>query len=116
MKPEAQRIAIADACPQLFHRYSTWDYVSASHRVYLVRAGAGPEGEEIDPLNDLNAMHEVEKLLPLHDARISYTDKLASICVVSVTKNGVWWAITHATAAQRAEAFLRTIGKWEPTQ
>jgi hypothetical protein len=56
---------------------------------------------------DLNAMHEAEKLLlPDHYGMF------------------VWWLmemspkadfVTHATARQRAEAFLRTLGKWRET-
>lgn len=50
---------------------------------------------------DLNAMHETEKTLS-YSQRIQYMNKLLETpgCV-------------FATAAQRAEAFLKTIGKWE---
>jgi hypothetical protein len=53
--------------------------------------------------NDLNAMHEAEKTLnseQLHD----YYENLELV-------NG--WEYPSSTARQRAEAFLKTIGKWE---
>jgi hypothetical protein len=56
-----------------------------------------------DYCNDLNAMHEAEKTLnseQLHE----YYDKLELF-------NG--WEYPSSTARQRAEAFLKTIGKWE---
>jgi hypothetical protein len=51
---------------------------------------------------DLNAMHEAEKTLTIeqwHD----YVDFMPS----------QWECAVHATARQRAKAFLRTLGKWE---
>ena len=58
-----------------------------------------------DYLNDLNAMHEAEKVL---------TDKQA-ILYDSILDLISGWTF-HRTAAQRAEAFLRTIGKWEDSK
>jgi len=51
-----------------------------------------------DYCNDLNAMHEVEKTLTDHWDGFHFRNHIA---------NNV-----HATARQRAEAYLRTIGKW----
>ena len=51
---------------------------------------------------DLNAMHEAEKTMDeeqWHD----YVEHVG----------GRWEQAMHATARQRAEAFLRTLGKWE---
>lgn len=53
---------------------------------------------------DLNAMHEAEETLTEVDQWILYQCHLAE---------GQTKFIVHATAAQRAEAFLRTIGKWQ---
>jgi hypothetical protein len=56
-----------------------------------------------DYLNDLNAMHEAEKQMKLSDLtsyREMLFDWLKSDCVC-------------ASASTKAEAFLRTIGKWE---
>lgn len=57
---------------------------------------------------DLNAMHEAENCLSLDD-RNHYIDALGTIYKGS-------WEFATATARQRAEAFLRTIGKWEKAQ
>lgn len=60
--------------------------------------------------SDLNAMHEAEKVL-LKEWKdgcvlwLEYTHYLMLICSAHLSE--------HATARQRAEAFLRTLGKWE---
>jgi len=97
MKPEAQRIAIAEACG--FARAMT------GSRIYLGRSYF----EESLPnyLNDLNAMHEAEKVLNLAQFW-TYADLLRE----HHNGLGVDGYIT-ASAAQRAKAFLRTLGKWE---
>jgi hypothetical protein len=55
--------------------------------------------------NDLNAMHEAEKTLS-EEVRNHYIDLLGDIYLNS-------WEFATATSMQRAEAFLKTIGKWE---
>lgn len=57
-----------------------------------------------DFCNDLNAMHEAEAVLTERQF-LSYAFALNDI-------DGSLWGI-RATARQRAEAFLRTMGKWE---
>ena len=59
-----------------------------------------------DYVNDLNAMHEAEKTLDTVMKRLDYWDHL-----YMPTDNE--FQACHATARQRAEAFLRTLGKWE---
>lgn len=51
---------------------------------------------------DLNAMHEAENILRGEEWD-TYVDLLAD----------TWIQVAHATARQRAEAFLKTLGKWE---
>ncbi|MFZ0617036.1 MAG: hypothetical protein WAN16_11410 [Chthoniobacterales bacterium] len=58
-----------------------------------------------DYCNDLNAMHEAEKVLTSEQVT-SYVDLLEFM-------NERWATPAFGTAAQRAEAFLRTLGKWE---
>jgi len=58
-----------------------------------------------DYLSDLNAMHEAEKILNTNQAA-DYCELLRPIICGC-------WRLVHATAAQRAEAFLRTLGLWE---
>ena len=62
-----------------------------------------------DYCNDLNAMHEAEKTLSKEQCNI-YSDYLA------LTPQSNEWAsctMWHFKASQRAEAFLKTIGKWK---
>lgn len=54
---------------------------------------------------DLNAMHEAEKCAVLRAKLFDYCTSLHTI-----TGGELFF---HATARQRAEAFLRTIGKWK---
>ena len=68
-----------------------------------------------DYCTDLNAMHEAEKVLYYEQAE-SFADIMYNLCADQNSKleNPMPWifAICHATAGQRAEAFLRTLGKW----
>ena len=128
MTPEEQRIAIAEACgfvkvpcpnsslagnapfhpqPKTFWAESYWgkDVVGVP-----------------DYLNDLNAMHEAEKILrgPTDDEeseRSRYSENIILAVANGQEVVDVWyWEHITATAAQRAEAFLRTIGKWVDTK
>jgi hypothetical protein len=58
---------------------------------------------------DLNEMHEAEKVLTGKQQGY-YWDHLQYI----ITDDG--FEQLHATARQRAEAFLRTLGKWEEAE
>jgi|688.fasta_scaffold2122057_2 hypothetical protein len=101
MSPEAQRIAIAKACGRVQRPDGFWFPKGANY---------GSQGIP-DYLNDLNAMHEAEKILT-HEQRIDHMEWLG---MCSDDYGYKAWAYVHADAAQRAEAFLRTIGKWENT-
>lgn len=103
MTPEAQRIAIAEACGwvrngknnlwQNPYQGGGWDYLSGLP----------------DYLNDLNAMHEAEKALmkPGLAQWCDYTRHLRRVCGIAM------YAEIHATADQRAEAFLKTLNLWK---
>jgi hypothetical protein len=56
-----------------------------------------------DYCNDLNAMHEAEKILSDQQASAYIT----TLCLEVQPEPKLY----HATARQRAEAFLRTLGK-----
>lgn len=91
---------IAEACPTVAGVWSDgelrWD------------SKLRPVPTCFDPVNDLNAMHEAEKALTYHQGCL-YHELLKDLTV------GRLW--THqATARQRAEAFLRTLGKWPVTK
>ena len=62
-----------------------------------------------DYCTDLNAMHEAEKTLT--DANMFV---MAHHIERLVSAHGQHYF--HATARQRAEAFLRALGKWEEVQ
>jgi len=67
---------------------------------------------EQDWCNDLNAMHEAEKVLaPKNWNRFS--EKWWNYYHHCLDLNGDAHKTIHATARERAEAFLRTLGKWE---
>jgi len=115
MKPELQRIAIAEACG--------WRCCQDSSKYGLGMLAFPPNYDGDlnttiglqkipDYLNDLNAMHEAEKVILDKDDGTwgVYVYELGEIGRTSVLPR------IHTTAAQRAEAFLRTIGKWEETQ
>jgi hypothetical protein len=98
-------IAIAEACGMrgVWEKKITscgcdgqWDYFN-------------PQGNRLpDYCNDLNAMHEAEKILS-DESHADYACEL----VKTIRRNGEWFESVSATAAQRAEAFLKTIGRWE---
>jgi hypothetical protein len=75
-----------------------------------------PEGCEAfswdipDYCSDLNAMHEAEKVLVGRDGEFCIYLTSFNLTLVG------YEAAIHATARQRAEAFLRTLGKWEETK
>jgi len=105
MNKEKQRIAISEACG--------WALNAAKHSAGCLDWINERTGETAysppDYLNDLNAMHEAEKVLLSRDADI-FERYLKEILEVVDLGGGYYLC---ATAAQRAEAFLRTIGKWE---
>jgi hypothetical protein len=105
MNQDAMRIAIAEACPKLLQ-----------YRNGEVQWRYGFEGEDsrADVLNDLNAMHAaVETLDEKQFAVFCWT--LADMLEAFDwdRSNEDLRKVMEASALQRAEAFLRTVGKWE---
>ena len=102
MTDEQINAAIAEVCG--------WTGVNSDHR-----SGKAPEADYIgheflpDYCTDLNVMHEAERSLhePLRDM---YVSKLLGEVADSPT---YLWDIMTAHSRSRAEAFLRTLGKWE---
>jgi hypothetical protein len=110
MSPEQQRITIAEACGWIPSTYGgRWchpnDLSMARNGSYEVWKG---RDKLPDYLYDLNAMHEAEKMLntPIHMQKHAWNNYKGIL--EDVSKGSSF----HATAAQRAEAFLRTIDKW----
>ena len=104
MTPERKRIKIAEACGWKRHplqmNKNFWIHFPSEKQ-------ARDDSDLPDYLNDLNAMHEAEKVLgePLCYEYVDYLPKNY--------KGRTNFALAHATAAQRAKAFLRTLNLWE---
>jgi hypothetical protein len=106
MNFEAQRDAIQLACG--------WSVDHNPDCEFLFRTATGRG--LFNPLSCLNAMHEAEKVLTLDQtwrqikAIVDYQQLADGLPLLSRSES---IKLHSATAAQRAEAFLRTIGKWE---
>jgi hypothetical protein len=124
MTPEKQRIAIAEACG--------WKWVGSPEQVAATYGFTMPEKWVVDSngklqfphntpdyLNDLNAMHEAEEILT-DQQHNRFRKHLAHVVgereSPSYSTPGWRRRYVSATARQRAEAFLKTIGKWEDSQ
>ena len=92
MTPEQQRIAIAEACG--------WRHIKGKKRWNAPTGGWDYLSSLPNYIDDLNAMNEAEKVLT-YEQFDEYYVQLSMKMVRPF----------HATASQRAEAFLRTIGK-----
>ena len=107
MNKEQQRIKIAEACG--------FTVVSDGITHCLTPCDFGgmytPEGKLLkktpDYLNDLNAMHEAEKVLKKRDLYQKFLYLVVLEDPENIENERAW-----ATAAQRAEAFLRTLNLW----
>jgi hypothetical protein len=122
MTPKAQRIAIAEACgwriePSMIQRgYNLitpdgklWDsFWDNEAKIPVV----GDRWMNLpDYLIDLNAMHEAEKVLT-RDQCFYYRDEIQK-AVLKTSAHCSADFVFGATAAQRAEAFLRTLNLWK---
>jgi hypothetical protein len=116
MTTEKQRIAIAEACGWKMHDHPDClakkeGWVSRDWETWVMN----PSGLLVfkhdipDYLNDLNAMAEAETCEAIQ--RVGYAKYIECLAIACGTER--LGALVFATAAQRAEAFLRTIGKWE---
>ena len=118
MKPEQQRVAIAEACGWTARedKDGFWRAFDASgdmtHELWMSETNVWSAGIP-DYLNDLNAMHEAEKVLR-KPMKGSDTDTIIGDRMHKYAEL-IGYAF-DATATQRAAAFLRTIGKWEESQ
>jgi hypothetical protein len=117
MKPEKQRIAIAEACgTKLVEALDGFWDVERNGFMHAVGCCKKDLVQGLpDYLNDLNAMHAAEKVLTYEQAE-EFVEQL----YLADQKNNLaekprpWrFNVASATAIERAEAFLKTIGKWE---
>lgn len=113
MNREKQRIAIAEACGWRHFQDSVYSPFGSP---YLVGKPPDPEAQNLqkvpDYLNDLNAMNEAVESLDRFDKSL-YHSALQRVVGIANTSNDEPRYATEATAAQRAEAFLRTLDLWE---
>ena len=109
MTDQEINVAIAEACG--------WKWIGSPEQVLATMGYTMPDKWVVAPdgtlhfrhdipnyCTDLNAMHEAE--MAIYDDFGTYLGHLADLCDAEPRATEV------ATARQRAEAFLRTIGKW----
>jgi hypothetical protein len=122
MTPDKQRTAIAEACGWrecwINQNGEPWGFLGALHYSQSLP----------DYLNDLNAMREAEEVLAESQQsefadRLNTSHKVADLTYPEPNTRGFRKALfseafhlIHATAAQRAEAFLKTLELWEETK
>jgi hypothetical protein len=110
MKKEKQRIALA--------KIDGWKIIplrcegDPPDTPFKTWEKSGKIGIPPDYLNDLNAMHELEKTLsPVlaedYAFRLKTQDLIHDLC---------FFVIAHTTAPQRCEAILKTFDKWEESE
>lgn len=121
MNPTEQQIAIVKACGwrEAFPRNEQPHPATRKGGIMLpyrwVNELDNRRAQELpDYLYDLNAMHAAEKMLTEQNW-VDYLDALESICrpPESALFCDIARPLVHATAAQRAEAFLRTLNLWK---
>lgn len=121
MTPKQQRIAIAEACGATwvnippkpengfsseYHPKRLLTFTPADLRILPLADPRTHDSTLVpDYLNDLNAMHEAEKVLTIHQQN-AMNDALWDLL------KGCKY-LWHATAAEHAEAFLRTLNLWK---
>ena len=115
MNTEEQRIAIAEACgwKQVTRDNKPEEiWENQKHPLKICRG----ESKIPDYLNDLNAMHDAWLTLSPFFEKEQFESELYSIVIGGAEYNrndDAGW-ITNATAAQRAESFLKTLNLWKP--
>jgi hypothetical protein len=134
MTPTAQRIAIAEACGWKWFTvpFNSEQDVLARDEEHAKTILLGQWVWSLTPdyLSDLNAMHEAEKVLDDEQRKVfawhmmcgkfDWYKEEPEMRELGPNPRIGWleespgdaFKTYHATAAQRAEAFLRTIGKW----
>jgi len=123
MKPEKQRIAIAKACGW------TWTNQCPEHGKQTIKfwlnkhTGRKRYYDYLLPhyLDDLNDMADAEETLTGEQLylygnildRVTLPENKKEMAYIHGPEAGMYPELLRATATQRAEAFLRTVGRWE---
>ena len=117
MTDEQINVTIAKACGWRHCKHDMRIAEAVHTRPYHGLVGIEPRAKEYDGLKDwhywvipayatdLNAMHEGERARICGTLDMEYRKHLGDVC-------GQYQIIWHATARQRAEAFLRTLNLW----
>ncbi len=107
MTTEEMRVAIAEKCG--------WKICANGMMLYNPNQKSGVLQFAFDPLTDLNAMHEAEVacIIGFITPCGQYATHVFQDYLKSIVEKNVW--VGHATAAQRAEAFLRTLNLYKET-
>jgi len=116
VSPEKQRIAIAQTCGYVPHTPGAhgvlrWTHPDFGSKILYV-------DDLPDYLNDLNTMHEMRRVLDNGALWGGYLNRLWGVVCpqfqqMSEARAAIGLLLIHATAAERAEAFLKTLNKWE---
>jgi len=117
MTPEEQRVCIAEACGWKplkgnCNCMTHWEFVKDHGNSVAWRKFS----ELPNYLNDLNAMHEAEKTITHDQWRIYLGFVMGERTIPKLASMEEFHRAWMTTAAQRAEAFLRTIGKWKESK
>lgn len=118
MTDEQINRAIAEACgwTDVHFSLAATDEFPTQRRVVGMPPGHYTHNVVPNYCVDLNAMHGAEELLDYEKSE-AFSNAVADIVHAANHEKDYpfpWcFARIHATARQRAEAFLRTLGKWE---
>lgn len=110
MNPDKQRTKIADACGIDITQHSVADFLTGKTQVRY--------WELPNYTKDLNACHEMEKVLTFHQ-QATFLNNLAAILGQFASFNegetgrADFFKMVNSTAAQLCEAFLRCLNLWE---
>jgi hypothetical protein len=107
MNPEQKRIAIAEACGWTRKKgMRAWNRPDGNGWDYVAQLP--------DYLNDLNAMHEAEKVMTKEQMPTFeyYLTEITGSTGMGLRRYfiGEVFKVAHATATQRADAFIATLG------
>lgn len=109
MTPEEMRICIAEACGFSDVKIRFWDGDERDPVLHGRLNGVAGFIPVADYVRDLNAIHEVEKTLTKQQHWEYISELIALTGAESTEEYAECFVLAHATAAQRAEAFCRTL-------
>ena len=123
---EEINIAIAEHCGWRnikeidYQPFGTDPYIDGPDQMLVgIHPESDIDSDECEPIpnycKDLNEMHEALQTLISTEQQNQYINNIAEVCWSDVSRgnNQVIFNQLTSTARQQAEAFLKTIGKWE---